>query len=316
MNSSEIENILRNAPQPKPPAGLKPRLVAQTNFSRDAQPPQRSLRHSGLPAWIARWWPAIGPAAVSLACAAVLASRQLEIRGLQHALGPVAADSQAAGSPPAASASDSAPSSPALAASAPADDEIARLKELASKLTAEISRLEQIHAENQKLRAQLAAASGAVFTADETRAMDEARQRVLAIQCVNNLKQLGLAVRVWATDNGDVSPPDILSMTNEMNTPKILVCPAETGRQPAATWASFTAANCSYEYLAPSAPETEPERVLFRCPLHGNITLCDGSVQARVAKTHPEWFVLRDGKLYYHYTAPPPGAEPNRTSSQ
>jgi hypothetical protein len=41
--------------------------------------------------------------------------------------------------------------------------------------------------------------------------------------------------------------------------------------------------------------------VLFRCPIHGHITLCDGSVQARVALEHPDWLVVRKGKLYLEH---------------
>jgi len=39
-----------------------------------------------------------------------------------------------------------------------------------------------------------------------------------------NLKQLGLAARTWALDNGDMNPPDVLSMSNEIGSFKILVC--------------------------------------------------------------------------------------------
>jgi len=105
-------------------------------------------------------------------------------------------------------------------------------------------------------------------------------------------------VRVWAIDNGDMSPPDILSMTNEMVAPKILLCPGDHAREAAKNWASYTAGNCSYEYLAPSASDEEPDRVVFRCPIHGHICLGDGSVQGTLAKRHPEQQVLRDGKLY------------------
>ena len=88
-------------------------------------------------------------------------------------------------------------------------------------------------------------------------------------------------------------------MTNEMSTPKILACPADTGRRAADNWSSYSAANCSYEYLAPSAPDgREPQRLLFRCPMHGHIGLMYGSVQSEVAKNHPEWIVRRDEKLY------------------
>jgi len=54
----------------------------------------------------------------------------------------------------------------------------------------------------------------------------------------------------------------------------------------------------SYEFLAASGTDTEPQRVMFRCPIHGNVTLCDGSVQRGIAKTHPERFIERDGKLF------------------
>jgi hypothetical protein len=91
-------------------------------------------------------------------------------------------------------------------------------------------------------------------------------------------------------------------MSNELHTAKVLLCPADTNRVAASNWASFTAANLSYDYLSPSATNAvsdEPMRVLLRCPLHGHIGLCDGSVQGEVARKHPEWLVERDGKLYY-----------------
>ena len=67
------------------------------------------------------------------------------------------------------------------------------------------------------------------------------------IQCVNNLKQIGLAFRIWEGDNGDKLPmrvpakkggamepalrgnvaPVFQVMSNELATPKILVCPAD-----------------------------------------------------------------------------------------
>lgn len=71
------------------------------------------------------------------------------------------------------------------------------------------------------------------------------------IACVNNLKQVGLAFRIWAGDNGDKFPMSVSVtnggtleliasgtvwrhfqvMSNELNTPKILVCPQDSERQ-------------------------------------------------------------------------------------
>jgi hypothetical protein len=129
--------------------------------------------------------------------------------------------------------------------------------------------------------------------------MAEARERAHAIRCVNNLKQLGLAARIWATDNGeDMAPSTWQQMTNEMATPKILVCPADTTRSAAADWAGLGPANVSYDFVTPGAPENEPQVVLFRCPVHGHVCLADGSVQHAVAKTHPEWFRMINGRLW------------------
>src|SRR6187551_727517 len=79
-----------------------------------------------------------------------------------------------------------------------------------------------------------------------------ARSRVQSsgASCVNNMKQVGLAFRIWAGDNGDKNPAQIsitnggamewaeagsayqvfLVMTNELSTPKVLFCPEENNR--------------------------------------------------------------------------------------
>ena len=70
------------------------------------------------------------------------------------------------------------------------------------------------------------------------------------INCVNNLKQIGISFRIWEGDNGDKFPMQVSVtnggamelaiagnvsvifgvMSNELSTPKVLVCPEDTGR--------------------------------------------------------------------------------------
>src|SRR5580658_5695752 len=82
-------------------------------------------------------------------------------------------------------------------------------------------------------------------------ALAAAKRKAQRINCVNNLKQCGLAFRIWEGDNGDKMPMAVSTanggteefaagadtfrhfqvMSNELSTPKILVCPADTRSQ-------------------------------------------------------------------------------------
>ena len=304
MNLSEhdLERQLRSAPKPRPPAGLRQQLIDQVRLAEASSP----IGRRGAPGWFRRWWPALAPAAVSAACAVVLTFQQLELRDLKESLRALSPPSEAANTPVIQAVGSTTKAAPAVAPAPGPEEELSRLRETAQQLRAEVAQLEQLRAENGKLRAQLAAPQPGTFTPEEQQALAQARERAQSIQCVNNLKQIGLAARVWALDNRDsepdnreVFPSDFLSMSNELSTPKILVCAGDTNRPVATDWASFSAANCSYEYLAPNGSSDDPLRVLARCPIHGNIGLCDGSVQMGVAKNHPEWVIQRNGKVYY-----------------
>jgi hypothetical protein len=87
------------------------------------------------------------------------------------------------------------------------------------------------------------------------------------IYCVNNLKQIGLAFRIWADDNNGKFPMDIpianggtkelaatgdvvatfQIMSNILTTPKLVFCPADTNHVLAKNFgANFTIKNISY----------------------------------------------------------------------
>ena len=117
-------------------------------------------------------------------------------------------------------------------------------------------------------------------------ALAKAKEKAQSISCVNNLKQMGLAARVYATDHNDAYPPDILSMKNELTTPKILICPNDPNHKATATltWDNFDPSQSSYEYVTRGLTESTPgveNKVLFRCRIHGHTCLGDGHVEQK-----------------------------------
>lgn len=83
---------------------------------------------------------------------------------------------------------------------------------------------------------------------------------------------------MWADDHDGSLPTDFVSMSNEINTTKILVCAADHKRQPATNWTSLTLDNCSYELLSPGLPATNLNTEILRCMVHGHVGYADGTV--------------------------------------
>ena len=93
--------------------------------------------------------------------------------------------------------------------------------------------------------------------------MIQAKRKSQRIDCAGNLKQVGLAPRIWPPDSSDRYPMsrstneggtlevagdvwrDFLVMANELQTPKVLVCPADNGRVAATNWNELRNANIS-----------------------------------------------------------------------
>src|SRR5882672_5655103 len=152
MNDSEkdLETVLRRAPQPKAPVDLEQTLLAAAPTSRG-----RAYRPAIQDSWWRRWWGALVPATISLACALVITAQQLEIRQLEQSVKSLSQTDV----PPNAVAGPSGPSTLTGSVAEVATQEqaeIQRLKALAAKLSGEVTRLQSLRGENEKLRTQLA----------------------------------------------------------------------------------------------------------------------------------------------------------------
>src|SRR5688572_3401961 len=137
-------------------------------------------------------------------------------------------------------------------------------------------------------------------------ALAKAKAKAQRIKCVNNLKNVGLAFRIFATDNGDRFPMQVSTneggsqefaattladgntantkngiyrhysaLSNELSTPKIVVCPSDGTREEANNFARVKPTGAAgnnvipfnfnknvSDFIAPSADETRPQAFL------------------------------------------------------
>ena len=130
-------------------------------------------------------------------------------------------------------------------------------------------------ATQQLARVETELAEGLKVSPEE---LQQLKQEAQSIQCVSNLKQICLGGRMWAADHNDVFPPDFISMTNELSTPKVLFCPADPAAIRVTDWSQLNPSSVSYRFLNPGGNETDPNKPFATCPIHGHVGLSDGSV--------------------------------------
>jgi prepilin-type N-terminal cleavage/methylation domain-containing protein/prepilin-type processing-associated H-X9-DG protein len=171
-------------------------------------------------------------------------------------------------------------------------------------------------------------------------ALAKAKAKAQRIKCTSNLKNVGLAFRIFSTDNGDQYPMSIpianggssdandlatgvflhfAALSNELNTPKIVVCPSDS-RVEATTFASNIVSSATTKNIVPfnnnmsvsyfvgiEADETRPQ-----CFLSGDRNILD-------ALANPTRISTQNGqvtKLGTNSTSTPvPGTGPYYTNT-
>jgi hypothetical protein len=290
MELTRIESVLRNAPRPQPPRGLLDNLQ---------RPPDAQRRRvtvpimAGLLQWLPRWAPAAATVAVLLAGAALWAVQsdalsklrarqaQLPIQNAQPALTTRAAESE-------------------LASLRKDLAEVQRLRADLERLRADAAALPALRMENERLRAELAQLGGrqpAGGTLEEQQ----------SLRCIDNLKAIGLAARIYASEHQDAYPKDFLEMAAALGSPKVLHCPSDSERPLVQEWESFAPTAASYQsFLAPDLG-AQPDAIIAKCLIHDHVALADGSVYRDLAKSNIR-IVHQDGRAVL--VLPKPGANP------
>lgn len=105
-----------------------------------------------------------------------------------------------------------------------------------------------------------------------------AKRKADSVSCGNQMASIGVAALLWAGDHEGIFPPDFLSMSNELVSPKVLMCPGDHSRHPVVSWSGFTPAESSYEIVSTGLKEGDTNRVFVRCKIHGHLGYADGTV--------------------------------------
>ena len=74
-----------------------------------------------------------------------------------------------------------------------------------------------------------------------------ARQFVETRRCGKRLAAITQAARVWADAHNGRLPSSFTLMSNELVSPRLLLCPGDKAREPADHWQALTSANSSYQ---------------------------------------------------------------------
>lgn len=104
-------------------------------------------------------------------------------------------------------------------------------------------------------------------------------------RCGKHLAAICQAIRVWTATHNGALPDGFPIMSNELASPRLLLCPADKSREPAANWQTFTSANSSYQIWpgAFGAKDFPPEMLqnipYLQCKVHfGNSANAFGKV--------------------------------------
>jgi competence protein ComGC len=178
-------------------------------------------------------------------------------------------------------------------------------------------------------------------------ALAAARHKSSRLSCASNLKEIGIAPHIWQGDHDDLYPTAVSwtkggameqvatgnvaavfqVMSNELSTPKILICPQDNAHFEATNFsAGFSAKNISY-FINIDASEANPQLLLVgddnfeidgipvksgilklkpnqqigwtreRHKFVGNVAITDGSVQQLTTKGLQDWSNLATNRI-------------------
>jgi hypothetical protein len=293
MNEEKIEDLLKKAPGAKAPAGLAEQLKKDIKLPRA----ESGTVDFAPRTWLRRWLPAFSLAAFFIACVVAVGVQTTVTSGLKSDNEQLRSSAQNLDQLRASNEDYKK----LLAQSQDLDQlrkdnaDLLRLRAEEARLQALAQEAGQLRAANQDLLAQLPSTTTVAATNDF---FAEAKEKAENIKCMNNLKQIGLAARIWANDNNNILPTNYLCMSNELNNWAILQCPGDHSRN-VTSWSDVGSGNVSYPMLAPGVDLSSPMLVFAYCPIHHNYLLVDGGVRKLTPEGVQKWVKVVDGRTMF-----------------
>jgi hypothetical protein len=132
--------------------------------------------------------------------------------------------------------------------------------------------------------------------------------------CRRHLQEVGIGFRLWASNHGGEFPFNVPAgeggtlefatqaadgfdsnawqhlrmLSNELAGPWALVCPSDRSKRVVPDLTNLRPENVSYQlHTGTNVDENHPDTVLARCPIHGTVLLCDGSVRQMLLTNAP-----------------------------
>jgi len=130
-------------------------------------------------------------------------------------------------------------------------------------------------------------------------ALEFSNARNRAALCVGHLRNIGIGMKVYASDYAGKFPNSWLQASNEITSAAILVCPDDSIPSYKTDWQGLTETNFSYPYQGRGGGLHQTNRVLTVCPFHGHLLLGDAAVIRHRPGTPPLPTQPRDGALWW-----------------
>ena len=182
------------------------------------------------------------------------------------------------------------------------NEEVNRLRTETARLRKALEEQPSIESEYKRIAREIETAKLKTAALSDDEFFSQLDEKDRMVQCITHMKQILIAARMWSNDHGEHMPTHYPAINAELPDVKLLVCPSDVSRRPATDWNAFGPLNASYELLSPGVPETDPEIVYLRCPIHGAAGLLDGSVsrlegtELRVGLKDGNWKIVRSSQ--------------------